>query len=191
MKVIKISDKTCLALTKQALLDGKTIFYPTDTIYGLGCLASSARAVSKINHIKARDKSRPSLALVGSWAMLSRYARVSPAQLKYLKTIWPGPVTVILEAKLTWPWLNGPDNSIALRLPKHDWLQKLITSVTVPLVSTSANLSGEPVVTHVDELKPSLGKRLPDLAIDAGKLKGQASRLIDLRAFPEIKVIRA
>jgi len=195
---------------------GQVIAYPTDTIYGLGCDARDQLAVKKIKKIKGRDAQKREgekamLALVSDFEMLKQYCLVSEEQEGYLRAIWPGcasfnhitsptplykgvaqkPVTVILESKRNLPAeLTGGLNSLAVRLPKSEFLIKIIKQAGFPIVSTSLNKTGEPSLDNVQNLGKYF-KHLPDLAVDAGTIAGEKpSRLVDIRDMGNVKVIR-
>lgn len=205
------------------LKKGKVIIYPTDTIYGLGCLADNAKAIKKIYKIKKRGAKKPLLVLVDSLKMADKYCKIDKEQEKFLKSAWPGPVTVILEHKNKLPKvLTSVKKTLAVRLPKNDFLIKIIKRIKVPLVSTSVNISREKNLVRVDDVDkyfkspPSPfvkgGKNgrtphtpppirrtsliggakteMPDLIIDAGKLRGKASVIVDATDVKNIKIIR-
>lgn len=181
----------------ECLKKGKVIIYPTDTIYGLGCLADNAKAIKKIYKIKKREAKKPLLVLVDSLKMAGKYCKINKEQGKFLKNIWPGPITVILEHKNKLPGiLTGAKKTLAVRLPKNDFLIKIIKRIKAPLVSTSVNISGERSLVSVEKfITPpypplSRGQTAPDLIIDAGKLIGKASAIVDTRDVKNIKIIR-
>jgi tRNA threonylcarbamoyl adenosine modification protein (Sua5/YciO/YrdC/YwlC family) len=170
------------------LQKGKTIAYPTDTIYGLGCLATDKKAIAKIYRLKKRTKKNPLLVLISDFKMLRKYFSVDKKQAAYLHKIWPGKVSVILNKKATLPDdISASLSSAAVRLPKSRFLTKMIKELGAPIVSTSLNKSGDKPCEQVDNLNQYLK---PDLVIDAGQLKGSPSKLIDLRDVNDIKVLR-
>ncbi len=181
------------ALIVKSLRLGEVMVYPTDTIYGLGCLATNAKAINKIKIIKKRDKNKPLLILVSSLHMAKKYCFISKKQEFSLKKIWKSkrPTSVILRHRNLLPKeLNPKQEGIAVRLPKSDFLRKIIKTIGVPIVSTSFNVSGEPVWNEVSFLsKKRFKKNDPELVIDGGILNNQASRLINL-INGEIKIIR-
>lgn len=201
MKTIKIKlDKITQAevnLIVDYLKRGKIIAYPTDTVYGLGCDARDARAIKKINKIKGEKGKKPLLVLISDFKMLKKYCLINSEQRKYLEKIWPaspaggpGPVTVILKNRLNLPdELTGGLNSLGVRLPKSEFLVKIINEAGFPVVSTSLNRKGEKLLINTQNLEKRF-KYLPDLVIDAGIIKGCPSKLIDLRDVKNIKVIR-
>jgi len=170
---------------------GLVIAYPTDTVYGLGCDCRNVEAIKKINKIKGEKSNKPLLVLVSDFLMLKKYCFVNSAQADYLKKIWPGPVTAILKRRPILPEeLTGGLNSLAVRLPRNEFLIKIISEIGFPLISTSLNKKGYKPLTDVNNLEKHF-KYLPDLVIDAGKGKGvKPSRLVDIRDINNIKVIR-
>ena len=202
MKTIKIN----LNKTNQAEVDlildylkrGKVLAYPTDTVYGLGCDARNSKAINKMNKIKGEKGVKPLLVLISDFKMLKEYCFVNKDQMEYLEKIWPAspagkprPVTVILKRKLDLPVeLTGGLDSLAVRLPKDEFLVKIISKAGFPIVSTSLNKKGERPLLQVKNLKKYF-KYLPDLVIDAGKCKSaKLSRLVDIRDVNHIKVLR-
>jgi len=169
---------------------GLAVAYPTDTVYGLGCDARNAKAIKKINKIKGERGKKPLLVLISDFLMLRQHCFINQEQEKYLKAVWPGKVTVILKRRPILPdELTGGRNSLAVRLPKNDFLIKIISEAGLPIVSTSLNKKGEKPLSEVKNLEKYF-KYLPDLAIDAGTLKGKPSRIVDLRDIKNIKIIR-
>ena len=173
----------------------KVIAIPTDTIYGLSCLASDRRAVRRIYRIKKRDYSKPLLILVSSINMAKRYAYISDSQEKKLKELWfssSRPTTVILRSKSNLPLeLNSIDGGIAIRLPKSEFLTKMIKRVGGALVSTSLNVSGEEDINDWKEIKEKSSLNKVDYFVRVNKKikKSKVSQIIDLR-FRKIKIAR-
>ncbi len=177
------------ALIVNYLKSGKIIVYPTDTIYGLGCLATNQKAILKIRRIKKRSVNKPFIILVSSLKMVKDYCFISQKQELILKKIWQQkrPTSVILRSKNNLPKaIISKNQTLAVRLPKSNFLRKIIRASGVPLVSTSFNLSGEPVY---QEISQALKIRGVDLFLDAGHLKQQASKIIDLTG-EALKIIR-
>lgn len=171
---------------------GQVIVYPTDTIYGLGCSAADKDAINRIYMIKQSPPGKALLLLVSSFAMLKKYCIVSYAQEQYLKKVWPGPVSAVLESKRVLPQeLSKNQDSLAVRLPKNKFLITIIKKIGCPIVSTSLNISGRKPVNSPDKLNNYFIANEPDLIIDAGPLSGQKpSQVIDIRDINNIKILR-
>ena len=187
----RLLEKQEIGLIAGFLKRGKVIVYPTDTIYGLGCSAIDKKAISKIYRIKNRKKNKPLLVLISDFKMLSEYFKVDKKQLAYLRKVWPGKVSVILDKKaLLSNDISAGLSSAAVRLPKSQFLTKMIKELGAPIVSTSLNISGEKHLENLDSLVEYFKKQKPDLIIDAGIIKGKPSKLIDLRDAEKIKILR-
>ena len=208
MKIIKINinkiTQEKIDLIAGYLKSGKVIAYPTDTVYGLGCDARDVAAITRVNKIKGEKGKKPLLVLISDFKMLKKYCFVNTLQMEYLKSVWEKPhpslslvrrgvlrpVTVILKRRPILPdELTGGLNSIAIRLPKNDFLIKIINQAGFPVVSTSLNKKGGKPLLEVKNLEKYF-KYLPDLAVDAGTLKGKPSRLVDIRDIKNVKIIR-
>lgn len=198
MKTIKINQKN---ITKEQIDEivglfnaGKVIVLPTDTIYGLSCDATNKKAINKIFKIKQRNKNKALLILAKSWCMVKKYAFLSAKQDKYMRSLWPGPVSVILKKRKELPDdLTGGKENIAARMPKNDFLIKLIKKLDKPLVSTSVNVSGKESLNNINDIIKVFKnkKHKPDVIIDAGKLKNKKpSKIIDIRNINDIKILR-
>ena len=192
---LNYSQKNIIELVKNYLDNGKIVMMPSDTVYGLSVKADNGCAIKNLRKFKGRPCQKPLLILVSSLSMAKRYLKISKDQEIYLKKIWQKeqrPCTVILDdKKVLSKELNFKNDSLAVRLPKNVFLTKLIKCLNVPLVSTSANLNGLNPTLDVDLLSESLKNKKPDLLIDSGKCKiKKSSRLIDLREYPKIKIIR-
>lgn len=182
-------------LAKEYLSSNKIVLMPSDTVYGLSVRADQAKAVRKLRRFKGRPDKKPLLILASDLKMIKKYFSISRDQENYLNKVWSpksSPTTVILPDKKLLPKeLNESEDGLAVRLPKNDFLIKMIKSLGVPLVSTSANLNGLEPISDPSDISASLGQKKPQLIIDGGKCgKTRASRLIDLRLYPKIKILR-
>jgi L-threonylcarbamoyladenylate synthase len=158
-----------------ALKDGQIVLMPTDTIYGLHAAAGNAVAVDAIAALKSRDESKRFVVIAASADQLLEYGAVVP---DVLRSVWPAPLTAVLPRH---------DGSVAARVPDLPWLRALLER-TGPLVSTSANRSGEPPVRQPSDLAPELQERV-DWALDAGPREGKPSTIVDFTG-DEVSFIR-
>ena len=171
---------TPLQLTEIArtLREGGVVLLPTDTIYGLHALARDETAVARIAAMKGREETKPFIVLASSVDELETLGvELSAERADALRTIWPAPLTVILPLRTPIAASRGASR-LAVRIPALEWLRDLVAR-TGPLVSTSANRSGEPAATT-----PSLGdeemQNALDGIVDGGERNGTPSAILDL-----------
>ncbi len=135
-----IEIKKCVEVLKN---DG-IILYPTDTVWGIGCDATSKSAVEKIYQLKQRSESKSMIILLDDISSLPTYVESIPDNIENILSQFHQPTTVIYEgAKNLAENVIPKENTIAIRIAKHDFCRKLIQTFGKPIVSTSANISGE------------------------------------------------
>lgn len=141
--------KKCVELLRA----GKVIIYPTDTVWGIGCDATNADAVKKIYGIKQRAESKSMLVLLDDFSNLPRYVKQIPAIASVLVLSTNRPTTFIYPTAQNFaPNLIPEDGSIAIRIVRSCFCQKLISELGHPIVSTSANISGMPSPTTFSDI---------------------------------------
>ena len=156
------------------------IAYPTDTLFGLGCLVSRKKAVDKIQGLKGRDPKKPMSILCANLEMLCRYTRhLDTRTFKILKHMFPGPYTAILPASREVPRHLQNKQTVGLRIPDHTFCKAISTLVGEPIITTSCNKTGEPPLQTAWEIEEELGHAL-DLVVDCGQPSGQGSTIVDL-----------
>ena len=162
------------------LRDGRIILMPTDTIYGLHAAATNEEAVARIAELKGREDTKPFIVLASAIDQLIALGIEADVDLlRRLNNIWPAPLTAILPLRQPIAASRGA-SSLAVRIPALDWLRELIAR-TGPLVSTSANRSGEPPLQAPSALAGDLEESL-DGIIDGGPRTGEPSAILDLTA---------
>ncbi|HRY33000.1 MAG TPA: L-threonylcarbamoyladenylate synthase [Bacteroidales bacterium] len=148
--------KRCIAV----LSGGGTIIYPTDTVWGLGCDATQGKAVDKVFEIKGRQKTKSLILLLDSMDKLERYVDEVPAIAWDLLEQVDTPLTIIYPgARNLAPNVIAPDGSIAIRIVREDFCRQLIARFNKPLVSTSANFSGDPSPVSFKKIHPEFLKK--------------------------------
>ncbi len=170
---------------------GGIIIYPTDTIYGIGCDAFNMKAVRNIFRIKERNEHNPMLVLVNNLKVLKELVdEMTPLALTLSERFWPGPLTMIFKANKNIHRLLKSDNGkIGIRIPDNRFCLKLIEECRTPIVSTSANISGQNTPNESDTLINIFGDKV-DLFIDAGKLPPSLlSTVVDVSG-KKLKIIR-
>ena len=181
-------NKACEILRK-----GGVILYPTDTIWGLGCDATREDVVKRIYEIKRRSDSKSMLTLLDSSTRLERYVDELPGIAPDLIECSDKPLTIIYSgAKNLASNLIAPDGSIGIRITKEAFSQKLCRQFGKPIVSTSANFSGEPAPTCFSEINKEIF-RLVDYVVNYRSdetQKSKPSSIIRLEKNGGIKIIR-
>ena len=170
-----------------ALQSGKTLLYPTDTIWGIGCDARNGEAVEKLYAIKERDHSKSMIILVesGTWKVESDGR---PTTYILPKEIWQGELGLEVADNLA-----AADGTLGIRMPKHPFCQSVIKELGAPIVSTSANLSGHPSPQNYEEIEEELKRRIdycvPPLAkFLSGETRG--SRIVKLNPDGSQTILR-
>ncbi|WP_303720952.1 L-threonylcarbamoyladenylate synthase [Malonomonas rubra] len=168
---------------------GGVIIYPTDTTYGIGCDIFNRKGVKKIFQIKQRDSRKPFSFICSDLAEISNYAQVSNFAFKIMKRHLPGPYTFVLEAtKIVPDSLSTKQKTVGVRIPDNKICQEIVKELGHPLVTTSANLSGEETLQDPVEIDETMG-RMVDVVIDGGISLGEASTVISL-VDDHIEVLR-
>ncbi|HWY98046.1 MAG TPA: L-threonylcarbamoyladenylate synthase [Bacteroidia bacterium] len=174
------------------LRSGGIILYPTDTIWGIGCDATNEEAVQKIFDIKQRPSSKSMIILVAEAHQVSFYAEV-PAVAKELVEYAEKPLTIIYpKAKGIAKSLVVEDGTIAIRVVKDEFCKMLIHTIRKPLVSTSANISGEPAPERFDDISDDI-KDSVDYVVNLRQHetgKSNPSRIMKIGINGEIEIIR-
>ena len=133
----------------EVMRKGGVILYPTDTVWGIGCDATNAKAVARVYEIKKRADSKALICLVDSDARLQRYVKKVPNVAWELLDCADKPTTVILDGAVNLaPNLIAEDGSIALRITQEAFSKELCYRFQKAIVSTSANISGEPTAQN-------------------------------------------
>ncbi|MCX6639886.1 MAG: L-threonylcarbamoyladenylate synthase [bacterium] len=173
--------------TLELLKNGGVIIYPTETVYGLGCLASITQAIDRIAELKGSADGANYLLLVKSADSLRRYCRIIPQlALDLARRFWPGPLTLILPAVSgLHSRLVGPTGGVAVRMSSYPWCIELMDRLGEALISTSANQTRAPAPDSPKVLDKELVARV-DAVIDGGVLSGMPSTLLDLCADPPV-----
>ena len=187
--LLSIHHPDLLSIIHDILSKHGVIAFPTDTVYGIGCLARDTEAIDCIYQIKGREQSKAIPVLIGNLQQLSMVVTEWPQTAQRLiEQFWPGALTLILQRQPTLPANLSPSPTIGVRLPDHPWLRDLIQH-TGPLAVTSANLSGYPEARTVEEVSRQL-KNTIDLIVDGGECAGGIpSTVVDCTRDP-IQILR-
>lgn len=173
------------------LKNKKTILYPTDTVWGIGCDATSEEAVKKIYQLKKREQSKALIVLVSSLHMLKKYVSVPKKAIEIIKNSTK-PTTIIYQNPkgLAKNIINKVDNSVAIRIVQDDFCRKLIKRFKKPIVSTSANVSGNPTPKSFSEIENAILNGVDYVVnLQTEKITSKSSTILKING-DEIVVIR-
>ncbi len=180
-------DKITLNLQEQissgisVLKSGGLVAFPTDTVYGLGASSGIPRAVEQIYKVKQRSRSLALPLLLAEPSQIGEVASyVSPVAWLLVRKFLPGALTIVLpSSKSVSRIVTGGGDTVAVRIPAHPIAIALIQGVGMPIVGTSANLSGWPSALTADEVRSQFGDKIA-LVIDGGRCPGRESTIVDV-----------
>ncbi len=178
-KSVRIDDAGALDAAERALRGGAVVLLPTDTVYGIAALPDSDAAMEQLYALKGRPASVPIAILVASPEQAADLAATVPAAAaRAMDAFWPGPLTVVLDARDP-HGSDGQDGrpTVGVRCPAHDFVRDLARRVG-PLAVTSANRHGEPTPVAADDAANALDGEVA-LVVDGGPCDGTASTVID------------
>ena len=188
----------------KVLREGGVILYPTDTVWGIGCDATNEKAVARVFEIKRRSESKSLVMLACDLDMVAKYVRQIPSVAIDLVEVNDRPMTIIYpEAQYLAPNAVAQDGSVGIRVPyvdpeekgslrSADFCVELVRRLRKPLVSTSANISGEPAPGSFKEISEEI-KSAVDYVVPpkyGQGASGRASQIISLGLGGEVRIIR-
>lgn len=169
---------------------GGIIAYPTEAVFGLGCDPRNESAVRRLLAIKRRPATKGVILIAADLEQLKPFIDpLDPQSLARLQATWPGPVTWLVPARYKAPtWLRGGHPTLAVRVTAHPVASALCRACGTPLVSTSANLSGQPPARSAEQVRRQLG-RLLDYIVPGET--GGAARPTEIRDLKSKRVVRS
>ncbi len=176
----------------EVLRSGGVLIYPTDTIWGIGCDATNEGAVARVFDMKQRSESKSLIILVDSLAMLKQYVPEFPEIIHSFLQKAERPTTVIYNnPRGLAPNVVAQDDTVAIRMVKHEFCEKLIHEFGKPLVSTSANISGCPAPGDFHEIDPLLLNKADYIVnLPLKKSQNTASQIIKVNDLGKIEYLR-
>ena len=185
----------------RVLREGGTILYPTDTVWGLGCDATNPAAVARIFEIKQREDSKSLVLLASDLDMVAKYVKEIPSIAVDLVEVNDAPMTIIYPGAITSDVPDrhyiahnavAEDGSVGIRIPMNEFCVELVRKLGRPIVSTSANISGEPspqvYADIAQEIRDAVDYIVPrKLEQDA---TGFASQIIKVEVDGQVQIIR-
>ena len=158
---------------------GSVFIYPTDTIYGIGCDATNEQAVQRVRSAKQRSE-MPFSVIAPSRRWVLENCQLSLEGEKWLGRL-PGPYTLIFRLKnksAIAAAVNLGGNTLGIRMPEH-WIRGVVAELELPIISTSANITGEPYMTSIEDLDDSIRQKV-DFIIYEGEKEGRPSTIVKL-----------
>ncbi|MBP5210468.1 MAG: threonylcarbamoyl-AMP synthase [Bacteroidales bacterium] len=178
----------------KVLRDGGIILYPTDTVWGLGCDATNKSAVEKVFALKQRSDSKSLITLVADADMLCRYVKKIPEMALDLIEVNDKPMTIIYpDAVGLAENVTAEDGSAGIRIPKNEFCRQLIKKFGRPIVSTSANISGQEAPAFFEDINAAIldaADWVADPVYEEGST-GEPSQIIKVGLNREISVLRS
>ena len=170
-------------------LKGKVIAFPTDTVYGVGCIIGDISAIHKIYDLKKRDYSKP-LAVLAPNANIDKYVKNITKEARVLMDkYWPGALTIIFEKTNLIPSLVTSNmESVGLRVPNSKIALAILNHFGL-MCTTSINLSGEDSINNIQEIEEKFSDKIDYLVIDKCSLSKVASTVVDTRN-DDLKILR-
>ena len=174
------------------LKEGGVILYPTDTVWGIGCDATNSDAIERIYKLKQRHDSNAMICLVADDRKLKKYVKKIPAVAYDIFDVSEDPITIIYsDAQNLAPNLIAEDKSIAIRIPKDDFCFQLLRRFNGAMVSTSANISGNPTPKSFKEISKEVLKGVDYIVnLHHEKNCSKPSSIIKLGNDGQVKIIR-
>ena len=177
----------------EVLRQGGVILYPTDTVWGIGCDATNAEAVKRVYQLKRRDDNKALIVLIDSADHLDHYVIDVPMIARELIDVAVKPLTIIYEGAYNLaPNLMGEGESVGIRIPNDEFCHRLCERYGKPIVSTSANMSGQPTATTFAAIDESIVQGV-DYAVNYRRDEAtprQPSNIIMLHRDGTFKIIR-
>ena len=161
---------------------GGIVVYPTETVYGIGCDPFNADACRRVRELKRRDEDKPFILIAATIEMVARLVdgMTLPVE-KLAHAFWPGPLTMVLKpGPAVLPHLLGPNGGIAFRVTPHPVAAGLSREIGGPLVSTSANRSGETPVVSYEEAVRQFGGLVDAVVDNPLAIAGKPSTVLDM-----------
>lgn len=174
-KIIDLKDNSNYEQLKEcanAIKNGELVIFPTETVYGIGANGLDETAISKIFIAKGRKTDNPLILHISNMNMVNDIAtNISDVEYKLMNAFWPGPLTIILNKKECVPNIaTGNLNTVGVRMPSNEIARKLIEYSNVPIAAPSANISGRPSGTTIEDIIDELGEKVAYI-INGGESK--------------------
>lgn len=186
-----LPDEQIIGRAITVLNAGGIIIFPTDTAFGIGCRIDRPESVEKVFEIRARPRTQAMPVLVRSNEQaLAYWNHPSDIVRRLMNQYWPGALTIVAQCKtkLVYSPIRGGSETVGLRHPKHETLQRILDGVDVPIIGPSANIHGEATPYRLDDVNQELIQRV-DFVVPGHCFAGQVSTVVDCSVTP-FQIIR-
>ncbi len=171
-----------IKIAAKALLSGKIVAFPTETVYGLGVCADNKAAVDNLYSVKQRPEDKKLSIMIANSEDITKYVKqIPPIANKLISTFWPGPLTIILE--------RDDNSTVGLRNPDNRVIRDLINAVEIPIASTSVNISGDDPATDARQVIANFSDKI-DVVLDGGPAEAGTPSTIVKISDDNFEIIR-
>ena len=168
------------------MISGGILAFPTDTVFGLGCIIDK-KAIAKIYKAKGRDFNKALPMMASGLEMIKRYAYIDYKAEKLIKHFMPGAITIVFKKREEVNLYNDKD-TIAIRVPDDEWILSLIDELDMPLLVTSANISGEGSLLKWEDVYESMKNKIDGIILEDAK-GSISSTIVDI-SNNKIEILR-
>jgi tRNA threonylcarbamoyl adenosine modification protein (Sua5/YciO/YrdC/YwlC family) len=189
-RLVTVDDPEALDVTAAALVDGRTVVIPTETVYGVAALPSVTDATDQLFELKARPERLALAVLVDDARQAAELGSFSPVATRLAEEFWPGPLTLVLPRRPeAFPLaLGGAPDTVGVRCPDDPFVRALARRVG-PVATTSANRHGRPTPSTAEAAAAALVGEVA-VVVDGGPRQGVPSTVVDCTA-PDLRILRA
>ena len=162
-----------IKIAAQALISGRIVAFPTETVYGLGVCADNDRAIDSLYRVKQRPRDKELSIMIAEPEDVSKHVKhIPPIARRLISSFWPGPLTIIFDI---------PDNrTVGIRNSSHHVVRDLLNTAKISIVSTSANISGMPPATDAQQVISNFSDKV-DVVLDGGQTEaGNPSTVVKI-----------
>ena len=184
-QVISAADPYALQAAVHVLREGGLVCFPTDTVYGIGAAAGDDAAVRRLFAVKGRPPDKPLPLLLAEAGDATRVAELTPLGKTLAFRFWPGALTIVMRKSPSYRSLAlAAGDTVALRVPDHELVRRIVRDLGGPVTGTSANRAGAPAPVSAAEVAFQIGEMV-EIIIDGGRSRERAeSTVVDITATP-------
>ena len=170
--------------------NGGIFIYPTETVWALGCIALNKSSVDKIYQLKKREKSKPLICLIDNFERISKYAVSPESKIATKLKLHNHPTVIYQKAKPNLKHVASENNEIAIRITPINELKKIIKMLNAPIISTSANISGQPFPVNFNDIDKNISSAVDLMLNFEVESTGIPSTIIRIDETGELQYLR-